>query len=734
VTEVVDRFSLQNFKADLQGIAPSLWSVMVSASTRDERGSGSIRDKELVFVTICAMFSMLCSQKANNFQVVIGLFLLGSGALKREMEVLAHVGFSVSYNSIIDHIHLLSAENVQKFRKAIKDFMCSIVWDNLNIAFHIGEQQLGSKAHLDSGTTATLLLGYDPSTKGKISHGTLPLSLKPPRISTQQLISNHKSLLLISPEDAITLDCCSLWLLKSLATQHISEFKHLKCELEPCPSVDQIEPHVTEQYPLSAMYIDESSLDGTSEVYSSILHQLQVSNEDIKKHGLLFVDGDLLTDSLVDKVNIIIPQMNTYIIYFFGLQAVVRRFGLFHCKMAGCRMVINEHWGKPNSRWPGGLWWENTQLLKRKPMIAGWKSKKAAPWKQFHKLISISLPAHILDGFRIFCGHDNFQEWAKQATIEEFNVVAQLVFENLFTSAAYEEQLDSFDSPDTVLLNSILYNRDSLLYWLFATSIKAGDIGRVVLVLRIWMVMMRTSKTMPRYADAIFETLGQISYYPELYSSTFSKVIKRNLFLHNWLVNLSGKPGRFKEIDLLQEHQNLWLKVVYSAKGSNKSWSWLSMISVCIYSLRDAMRIVQSGFNITHYGVQHTVPDMNKEIQTLADGLKSERIQEYVADRLANDSVLRVRDLLQEGSEYANKKSAFEKFKNPTYKLENLGIQDQDAGDLTRADEEESEVDLEDYEATMEDLAVDEDESYEFADDLIQAASEMTDFILGEEQ
>ncbi|THU80335.1 hypothetical protein K435DRAFT_695896, partial [Dendrothele bispora CBS 962.96] len=141
ITEVVDRFSLQNFKADLQGIAPSLWSVMVSASTRDERGSGSIRDKELVFVTICAMFSMLRSQKANNFQVVIGLFLLGSGALKREMEVLAHAGFSVSYNSIIYHIRLLSAENVQKFRKAIKDFMCSIVWDNLNIAFHIGEQR-----------------------------------------------------------------------------------------------------------------------------------------------------------------------------------------------------------------------------------------------------------------------------------------------------------------------------------------------------------------------------------------------------------------------------------------------------------------------------------------------------------------------------------------------------------------------------------------------------------------
>lgn len=29
----------------------------------------------------------------------------------------------------------------------------------------------------------------------------------------------------------------------------------------------------------------------------------------------------------------------------------------------------------------------------------------------------------------------------------------------------------------------------------------------------------------------------------------------------NWLVNLSGKPGHFKELDLLQEHENFFIKV-----------------------------------------------------------------------------------------------------------------------------------------------------------------------------
>ncbi len=37
-----------------------------------------------VLTCILAMISMLRSQKANNFQVTIGLFLLASGASKRE--------------------------------------------------------------------------------------------------------------------------------------------------------------------------------------------------------------------------------------------------------------------------------------------------------------------------------------------------------------------------------------------------------------------------------------------------------------------------------------------------------------------------------------------------------------------------------------------------------------------------------------------------------------------------
>ncbi|KAJ7917833.1 hypothetical protein B0H13DRAFT_1578600, partial [Mycena leptocephala] len=86
-----------------------------------------------VFTTICALISVLRSQKANNFQLIIGLFLFGSGASKREMEVLAHAGLSVSYTTIITHIKELSEERLEKIRELCKSCMVQIVWDNLNI-------------------------------------------------------------------------------------------------------------------------------------------------------------------------------------------------------------------------------------------------------------------------------------------------------------------------------------------------------------------------------------------------------------------------------------------------------------------------------------------------------------------------------------------------------------------------------------------------------------------------
>ncbi|KAJ7777513.1 hypothetical protein DFH07DRAFT_766283 [Mycena maculata] len=690
IMELLDDFSMEQLGDQLESVAPTLWRILEktaapSKSTRREEQGEARREKRLVFTTACAMLSISRSQLANNYQVVIGLFLLGSGASKHEMEVLAHAGLSTSYSTIREHIHILSKEAIAKFQRLIKEQMFFIVWDNLNIAFRVESQRLNSGNHLDNGTTATGIPLYNPFTgETTTPHGTLPRAL--PRL-----------LLLIGTIEQ--LGQCLLWQIKRLAFENIKNLEHLRQAFKDCPEIDVILVHLTTQYPLPAMHEDESSIEGTIRVYLQILRNLGLTDNDLKAHGLMFNDGDLLTDSLVEKIQSARRNSNGVI---EGMKASVRRFGLFHAKMAGCRLVLNEHWGKPNSLWPGSLWWEHNKLLKRKPISAGWKAKKATPWKPSHELLQISLAAHVKDGFRIHCGSEDLDTWALSATMEDIDAIAKRVYRKLFTTEALDK-LRTLPHRDITHENVILLNRDALYYIEFVSAIKKGDIGRVINVLQVWMVMMHTPKTMPKYADAIFETLRRIDRYDPVLN--------------------------FKEVDLLQEHQNFWAKIIYNAKGSNRSWDWLSMIS--IFTLRDTMRTVQKTFNITGYGECHTVPDMSKEIATLVDALQEEKVQEYVVNRPANDptdptAVTPVRDLLEEGSKYADTRSAFKTFTKEQRRAENLGFVAAEAstqeGD---GEEDEDSGEEDDYEVTGEDLEMDDEEPYADAAALFAAASEI---------
>ncbi|KAJ7881271.1 hypothetical protein B0H14DRAFT_2193208, partial [Mycena olivaceomarginata] len=178
----------------------------------------------------------------------------------------------------------------------------------------------------------------------------------------------------------------------------------------------------------------------------------------------------------------------------------------------------------------------------------------------------------------------------------------------------------------------ILCNHDMLLLLLFTTSIKSGDVGMVLNILAHWMVMFRGTGSMPKYADALFELINNLRKWPPAL---------RDAYLNNWLVNLTGKLNAFKEIDLLQEHQNFWAKV-----GPENH------------------RI-----QIPHHGISHSSPNAVEDIAKLQGWLESNNLQTYVKERPGHDTILRVRDLRVAGAAYANTPGAFKNFRRETRKV-----------------------------------------------------------------
>ncbi|KAJ7821792.1 hypothetical protein B0H14DRAFT_2371177, partial [Mycena olivaceomarginata] len=224
-------------------------------------------------------------------------------------------------------------------------------------------------------------------------------------------------------------------------------------------------------------------------------------------------------------------------------------------------------------------------------------------------MLTLSLPTHIFDRFRIHCA-DSLDAWViSNPSRSDITAVSEVIVEKLCSASAAEElRLLPVAKRDPQLENTILSNHDMLLLLLFTTSIKSGDVSMVLNILAHWMVMFRGTGSMPKYAYALFEVINNLEkkWLPA----------PRDAYLNNWVVNLMGIINSFKEIDLLQEHQNFWAKVGYQQHVS------------------------------PHHGIFHTSPNAAEDIAQLQGWLKSNKLQTYVKERPGKDSILRVRDLM----------------------------------------------------------------------------------------
>ena len=57
---------------------------------------------------------------------------------------------------------------------------------------------------------------------------------------------------------------------------------------------------------------------------------------------------------------------------------------------------------------------------------------------------------------------------------------------------------------------------------------------------------------------------------------------QREAILNNWLVNPSGKSGKWHELDLLQEHLNFWIKVFFNRRNSEFGSGFIPTLSLNI--------------------------------------------------------------------------------------------------------------------------------------------------------
>ncbi|KAJ3540608.1 hypothetical protein NM688_g6203 [Phlebia brevispora] len=532
----------------------------------------------------------------------------------------------------------LSEASRQTARSVFKKTPCSTVYDNINWQNKVAEQVIGRKDAQENGTCASIfpLHGAD---QGDMNTDDLLKTYE-----QAPLLTLH-DILLTPDERKLHRECMLHTLLRIVVNHGGAGFKKFEQDVRnSLPTTeDQIDVHKTDVYPLPAMDIDESSTSGNAEVVDAIYTELGLDlNSAEFFETCRIVNGDQLSiarlrGSSNDRIG-----HDSFRRSYLNL---IPTNGLFHGQLHVAFGTLETHFGSSSSgpHNPGSLSHHNT-VLDRKPIVLS----SFPPYRTCRDLIFVSLYARVLHCLELVA-EKPLEDYAQGLTFTQLREDIETLYNTYADSPTVDKlraQRADSEAPDgtttagdMVFENAILFLRDALIMREFNDAIKSGDSGRVIVCLKNLALFYRgCGRT--KYA---YEMLVLIHHLTHIWPKPL-----RDIIIHNWVVNPTGRPNSFVPVDLLQEHMNFWIKAVYQAQGSNASWEWLAMVSPCINILRTLTEQINDTLG-SKQGKKHHSPDLSFDIAELMKSLRRHGVYSKQPGRTFDDRKAVIPDVLVKG-------------------------------------------------------------------------------------
>lgn len=343
----------------------------------------------------------------------------------------------------------------------------------------------------ENGTCAALWPLYDPS--GKVQREDMLVKDLAKSFDSAAPLT-IRDILLNKTEAALFKECLIHTVARVIVTQGGSGFKKYKPALDRRQpfTAERIQPHKTPIFPLGAWQIDESTINGNAEVGEIIM---KTTHTDIRAPTFMEVLKIFAGDQLsLARLRALVNIRAGHIGGFHGFRWGVWMPGFFHGQIADVHGTLYVHWGKPNSgdRNPGSLWFHNSRL-DRHPITL----TSLPPYRTCRDLIFVSLYARILHCLLEVSGKASLEDYLRD--VEDWETLeqhAREIYEQYANNRTVQDLRDkrAESGPahgDMVYENALLFLRDALITREFADAVKAGDSGRVVLVLKTWTFSFR---------------------------------------------------------------------------------------------------------------------------------------------------------------------------------------------------------------------------------------------------
>ncbi|KAI0077522.1 hypothetical protein K474DRAFT_1595949, partial [Panus rudis PR-1116 ss-1] len=539
--------------------------------------------------------------------------------------------------------------------------LVAFVYDNINMMFRAAEQILGRKDAQENGTCATAIPLYNAAHEDMKTLEFLSSfdSARPLELNDITLSSDKRN------QYRNILKYTILLILLKQSDGRFDRFREHIERMAPLAE-DDIPLHKTEIYPMPYMNIDESSTAGNADVVEAIFKAAGLDIESEEFQDIIrILWGDQLSVARLRSVSAARVGHDSPA---NALLNIVYGPGLFHFQLAICGAILETHWGDPHSytKNPSSLCHNNIRL-DRKPIVLS----SLPPYHTSRDLIFVSLYARVFHCLELVTGK-SLNEYVEDVTLEQLlEDVSQLVdrYANTATVSnlreARKDELSEHtnskendtqvpsETPDPPPLssgdmlheNGILFLRDALLFRAFNDAIKAGASGRIVLILKLLALAYRGAGR-SKYAH---ETLHLIHNLTTVWPESIRRII-----IQNWLVNPTGRPNSWIPVDLLQEHMNFWIKVIYKAHGSNATTEWLETIAPCIEYLRKLTTQINQELG-SRQGSKHASPDLWRDITELMKSFHEHSVYQVEQGRTIDGEKAEVTNILAAGVEMLQK-------------------------------------------------------------------------------
>jgi hypothetical protein len=292
--------------------------------------------------TIGGMLIFNTSQKSNYYQMMMGLYLYSQGCPKRVISLLNDARLSVSHQTICVALKKLTESALESVRFAVKNEHWFLVYDNINFPNRKFHQRLDHTDDFENGTTATIVIGEDLGNEDPV-----------PNQPTTPILRDF------APDEGNRLHFRNVTRFQLLdVLQRVDD--GYSWYIIPAPALEPLQVRETVTFPLPAMHIDQSSIEGNLRIIETVMMDMLDLPKDWFDMKKIIIAGDQLTVSRVRSLQGLLRANNSQ---FGMLTWGIPVIQLFHLQMILCSTILQTHYGDAST--PGSLAF-NIALLGRK--------------------------------------------------------------------------------------------------------------------------------------------------------------------------------------------------------------------------------------------------------------------------------------------------------------------------------------------------------------------------------